>query len=134
VNTLSRKENSVADFEVGLMSTILQELKMPKYLFQGRYSPEGLKALRNDSAVARRASLIKTIEELGGKLEAAYWSFGDNDTLGVADLPNNINAATFALACSVNGNINVKTTALLTAEELDEALKKTAPLRPHASK
>ena len=107
---------------------------MPKYLFQGRYTAEGLKALRSDTAVARRASLIQTIEALGGKLEAAYWCFGENDTLGVADLPDNVGAATFALACSVGGNIDVKTVALLTAEEVDQALQKTMPLRPHGTK
>lgn len=104
---------------------------MPKYLFQGRYTAEGLNALRRETAVARRGSLTKAIEALGGKLEAAYWSFGENDTLGVADLPDNINAATFALACSVGGNIIVKTVPLLTAEELDQALQKTTALRPH---
>jgi uncharacterized protein with GYD domain len=107
---------------------------MPRYLFQGCYTAEGLKSLHKDTAVARRATLIKAVESLGGKLEAAYWCFGQTDTLGVAEMPDNVNAATFALAVSVGGHIRVTTTPLLTAEELDRALQKCVTLHPHSIK
>jgi hypothetical protein len=40
---------------------------MPKYLIQGRYTPEGLKGLAKDKASGRKAAVQAAIKSLKGK-------------------------------------------------------------------
>ncbi len=58
---------------------------------------------------------------LGGSLEAFYFAFGDDDVVGIADLPDNATAAAFAMEISSSGRVAVSTTVLLTPDELDRS-------------
>jgi len=95
---------------------------MPKFLVQARYTVEGIKGLVNDSASGRRADVQAAVTALGGKLEAFYFAFGGDDVVTVLDLPNNVAAAALALTISGTGAVNIRTTPLLTIEEIDRAL------------
>jgi uncharacterized protein with GYD domain len=97
---------------------------MPKYLFQATYSAEGIKGLEKDKAVGRKAALSNAVESLGGKLEALYWAFGEDDWVLLADLPDNASASAFSLAVSRSGLLRVVTTTLVSAEEMDSAFQK----------
>jgi uncharacterized protein with GYD domain len=103
---------------------------MPKYLFQGSYSVDGVKGLLKDGGSKRRAVAQQALEGLGGKLDAFYFAFGDNDVVGIADLPDNVSVAAASLAISASGAFGFKTTVLLTPEEIDRAVKKTVKYRP----
>lgn len=97
---------------------------MPRYLLQASYSTEALAAMvkkpQNRTEVVR-----KTIEKLGGSMEAVWWSFGDYDVVTIMEMPNNASAAAFALAIAAGGACkNVKTTPLLSVEEGMAAMKK----------
>jgi uncharacterized protein with GYD domain len=67
---------------------------------------------------------------MGGTLESFYYAFGEDDVLGIGDFPDNATAAAFSLAVNASGAITVKTTVLMTPEEVDEATKKTVDFRP----
>jgi uncharacterized protein with GYD domain len=67
---------------------------------------------------------------VGGKLEAFYYAFGGTDVFIVADLPDNVAAASLSLAVAATGSINAETVVLLTPEEIDEATQKGAAYRP----
>ena len=54
---------------------------MPKYLSRGSYSADGLKGLQKDKASGRRTAVTKAVEGLGGKLEAFYYAFGEDDAI-----------------------------------------------------
>lgn len=97
---------------------------MSKYLVQASYTADGVKGLSKDTGSGRKAAVAKAIESLGGKLEALYFSFGEFDILAVMDLPDNAAAARFALRAASTGQVHVKTTPLLTPEEVDKALLK----------
>jgi uncharacterized protein with GYD domain len=99
---------------------------MAKYLFQASYAAEGIKGLEKDKASGRKAALSKAVENLGGKLEALYWAFGEHDWVLLADLPDNASATAFSLAVSGSGLLRVTTTPLVSAEETDTALQKKA--------
>jgi uncharacterized protein with GYD domain len=101
-----------------------------KYLFQGKYTDQGLKGLLKDGGTKRQAVVAGAIQSLGGTLEAFYFAFGGTDVLGIADLPDNISASTFSLLITAAGGATVKTTVLLTPAEVDQAAKKVINYRP----
>ena len=103
---------------------------MPKYLVGASYVGEGLKGLLKEGGSSRRAAVETLIKGLGGTLESFYYSFGEDDVVGVVDFPDNATAAAFSLAVNASGAITAKTTVLMTPEEVDEAAKKTADYRP----
>jgi uncharacterized protein with GYD domain len=96
---------------------------MPKYLFQASYTTEGLRGLDRDSASGRKADVQSAVKALGGKVEAFYYSFGADDVVIILDLPDNVMAAAVALTTSRTGAVKVRTTPLLTVEEVDKALE-----------
>ncbi len=102
---------------------------MPKYLFHGSYGPEGTKGLLKEGGSQRRANLDQMIKQLGGSLEAFYYTFGDADVVAIAELPDNVTTAAVSLAVNASGIVQVRTTVLLTAEEMDRAAKKTVSYR-----
>jgi uncharacterized protein with GYD domain len=96
---------------------------MPKYLVQATYTTEGLRGLVTDSASGRRADVQAAVKALGGKVEAFYYAFGVDDAVVIVDLPSNVSAAALALTTSGSGGVRVRTTPLLTVEEVDQALE-----------
>jgi uncharacterized protein with GYD domain len=64
------------------------------------------------------------IENLGGKIQCAYLSFGDYDSVAIVDMPDNITAASLSMALSASGAFKtVKTTPLLSWEDAVKAMK-----------
>lgn len=103
---------------------------MPKYLIQASYSAEGTKAILKAGGSARRSAAQEAIESVDGRLEGFYFGFGEDDVYCVVDAPDNLSAAAVALAVNASGSVRLKTTVLLTAEEVDQAAKKTVRYRP----
>lgn len=106
---------------------------MPKYLIEASYSQAGLKALVKDGGTGRRKAVEAASKALGGRLESMYFAFGTSDVYAIVDAPDNITAAAFALAVGGTGvAAHLKTIVLLTAEEVDQAAKKSAGSGYHA--
>jgi uncharacterized protein with GYD domain len=103
---------------------------MPKYLVEARYTVEGAKGLVREGGSGRRAAVAKTIESVGGKVEALYFAFGDVDVYVVVDVPDNVSAAAVSLAANQSGAIVSKTIVLLTPEEMDKSVQKAVSFRP----
>lgn len=103
---------------------------MPKYLYQASYSVEGIKGLLKDGGSKRKAAAEAVAKSAGGKVEAFYFAFGQTDGFVIMDLPDNVSAAAGALAVSASGGVGVKTTVLITPEEMDAATKKSVSYNP----
>lgn len=103
---------------------------MPKYLFFAKYTPAGLKGLFKDGGTRRREDLSAAVKEMNGTLESLYFSFGEKDVYSIVNLPDNVSAATVALRINASGMAEVKTTVLLSPEEIDEATKIDVKYRP----
>ncbi len=101
---------------------------MAKYLVQVSLSADGFKVLQRDKGTGRRTVVQKAVESLGGKLENFYYSLGEHDVVGIADLPDIVSVSALAMALGSSGLVHTKTTALLTIEEVDRALDKASKL------
>jgi uncharacterized protein with GYD domain len=97
---------------------------MPHYLQQVAYSHEGWEALVVNPQ-NRIEAVRPAIEKLGGKIEAAWFSFGDYDVVVIVNLPDNVSAAAIAMAFAAGGACkSVQTTPLISPDEAIQALKK----------
>ena len=103
---------------------------MPKYLIQANYVGEGAKGLLKEGGTGRRTAVEKAVKSLGGTVEALYYAFGEADAYVIMEFPDNASMAAFALTVNASGAVSVKTTVLMTPEEVDEATKKTPSYRP----
>jgi uncharacterized protein with GYD domain len=97
-------------------------LYMPKYLIQASYTADGLKGLAKDTASGRKAAVTAAMKAVKGKVEAFYFAFGSDDAVILVDAPDNVAAAAISLSASSSGLVNLRTTPLLTAAEVDQAL------------
>ena len=107
---------------------------MAKYLFEANYTQEGLKGVAAAGGSARRDAIESMIGALGGTVEAFYFAQGESDVVLILDLPDNKTVAAISLATGGAGAItNMRTRALLTPEEIDEAAKTAVDYRPPGS-
>jgi uncharacterized protein with GYD domain len=102
---------------------------MPKFLIKASYTTEGAKGLIKEGGSARRAAVQKIIEGLGGKVEAFYFAYGEDDALVIVDLPDAASGLALSLAVNASGAVRVSTTPLITVEEMDAASKKSVAYR-----
>jgi uncharacterized protein with GYD domain len=102
---------------------------MPKYLFEARYTAEGAKGIEKEGGSSRREAVLKHLAQIGGKLEAMYFAFGEVDCYSIIDLPDNVSAAALAFAVNESGAIATRTVVLLTPEEVDQAVHKKINFR-----
>ena len=99
---------------------------MPNYLIQVGYNTSGLAGLVKEPQ-DRIEKVTPAIEALGGRVECAYYAFGEHDIVLICDMPDNSAAAAFALAVGAGGTVgSYKTTVLLTPEEAVQAMTKAS--------
>ena len=102
---------------------------MVKYLVCGKYIGEGINGLMREGGSSRRSEIEKLVASLGGTVECVYYAFGDYDIYGIFDMPDSASMAAFALRTASSGMVTVKSTVLMTPEEIDLAAKKTGDFR-----
>lgn len=102
---------------------------MAKYLIQAKLTAEGMKGVEKDTGTGRKAAVSKAIEGLGGKVEAFYFALGEHDVIVIADLPDIIAATAMAMHVNDSGLVRTATTALLTVDEVDQAIKRKVAYR-----
>ena len=103
---------------------------MPRFMIQASLTGEGLKGTLAEGGTARKAALESTISSLGGTLAAFYYTFGDDDVVGIAEMPDNVSAAAFSVTVGAAGVAATRTTVLLTPEEIDQVVAKAVAYRP----
>lgn len=103
---------------------------MPKYLFQGSYTEQGVKGVVKEGGSKRREAVEQLAKGLGGKLDAFYFAFGGDDFFIIVDLPSAVDATAVSLIVNASGAVKARTIVLITPEEVDAATKKTVNYRP----
>ena len=103
---------------------------MPKYLFHGSYTPEGIRGLMEEGGSKRVEAAEQALRSVGGSLDAFYFSFGENDFYIIVDLPDKVSASAVSFVGNASGTFRIKTVVLITPEEVDEAAKKSVDFRP----
>jgi uncharacterized protein with GYD domain len=101
-----------------------RECSVPSYLIQLAYTPDAWAAMVTQPQ-NRLEAVRPVVEKLGGKFEHAWLAFGEYDIVGVVEMPENTDAAAFAMAIAAGGAATAfKTTPLLSVEEGVEAMRK----------
>jgi uncharacterized protein with GYD domain len=95
---------------------------MPKYLLTASYTTSGAQGLIKDGGTKRLEAIRAAAASVGASVEAAYWAFGDDDFVGIFDVPSNAAAAALSLTVSASGAVGAKITVLMSAAEVDEAV------------
>jgi uncharacterized protein with GYD domain len=103
---------------------------MGKYLFQGSYTEQGLKGVLKEGGSGRVKAVERMFKGLDGEVEVYYWAYGSDDFFIVADLPDGVSAIAASLIVNAAGAVKVRTTPLITADEIDRAGKITVNYRP----
>jgi len=103
---------------------------MAKYLVTASYTADGAKGVLKDGGTKRKQAAEQAIKSAGGKLEAFYFAFGDNDAYVIVDAPDHASVAAMSLAINASGAVRTKTVVLLTPEEIDQAVKKSPTYQP----
>ncbi|ADH65279.1 hypothetical protein Mesil_3475 (plasmid) [Allomeiothermus silvanus DSM 9946] len=96
---------------------------MPKYLLQVNYVGEGIRGLLKEGGTSRKAAAEAAVKSVGGRIEAMYYAFGDADCYVIAEVPDHPTAAALSMTLNASGRVSIKTTVLLTPEDMDAAAK-----------
>src|SRR5580693_24600 len=97
---------------------------MPKYLVHATYTAEGARGFLKSGGTARRKAVEELLASLNGKLEAFYFTFGDEDAILIIDLPDQVACSAIGLAVAASGSMRTRSTVLIPPEEVDEAIKR----------
>ena len=103
---------------------------MPKYLFEAKYTAEGVRGIKAAGAASRAKAVSDMCDGLGGSLDTFYFAFGDVDAYVVVDLPDDEAAAAAAFTVGASAATHVKTIKLLTLDEADAAVARSVDYRP----
>jgi uncharacterized protein with GYD domain len=102
---------------------------MPTFMIKASYTTEGTRGLLKEGGTARRAAIQKLVEGIGGKVEAFYFAFGEDDAYVITDVPDVASGLAVSLAVNASGAVRLSTIPLITPEEIDAASKKSVPYR-----
>ena len=73
----------------------------------------------------RAKAIAMVAESVGGTMESIYWAFGDTDVYLIADLPDAVTAGALSAKVAMSGAVNITTTPLVTADEMDAIAAKS---------
>ncbi len=97
---------------------------MALYMYQASYSAKSMAAQLTEPKDPVEA-LRPALEEVGAKLVVAGFPFGEYDVVVVYEAPDDVTAASVAMAVAAAGEVKSgKTTRLLSGQEWLESLRK----------
>jgi len=97
---------------------------MALYMYQASYTAKSMAAQLEEPQDPVEA-IRPTLEELGAKMLVAGFPFGEYDVLVVYEAPDDMTAASVAMAVAAAGEVKSgKTTRLLSGQEWLESLRK----------
>ena len=102
---------------------------MPLFMYQASYSAKSMAAQLKDPQNPEEA-ITSALEDLGATIVVAGFPFGEYDVLVVYDAPDDMTAASVAMAVAAEGELrSAKTTRLLSGQEWLESLRKRRIVR-----
>ncbi len=102
---------------------------MALYMIQASYTAEGAKGLIKEGGTKRKEAAQKAAESLGGKLLSFYYTMGSDDIVTIGEFPDDVSATALSITIAASGGARCRTTSLLTAEQVDSAVRKTVGYR-----
>ena len=95
---------------------------MPIYVSLVKFTREGIMTMK-DQGIARSDKVKKNIEELGGRLIAAYYCLGEYDVVAILQFPDNKTAMKVAVKNASIGHISITTMPAVTRDEWAKLLR-----------
>ena len=102
---------------------------MARYLWQVSYTADGVKGVLAEGGTGRRAAVEALLGSVGGRLVSFDFAFGSDDVIVIAEVPDNVTAASVGLTVAAAGAASIRTTVLISPDEIDAAAKKTIDYR-----
>jgi uncharacterized protein with GYD domain len=102
---------------------------VPKSMIKVSYGSEGVRGLIKEGGSQRIAAIKQLIDSLGGRLEAFYFAYGEDDAYVIADLPDAATGIAITLAVNASGAVRITTIPLITPAEMDAACRQAVPYR-----
>ena len=97
---------------------------MAQYMLQVTYSPSGWAAQMKNPA-NRMQQVGRIIKKMGGKLQHAWYAFGEYDVVAIVEMPDHVTMGAFSVAAAGGGAVSrAVTTPLLSVDEGTEIIKK----------
>lgn len=103
---------------------------MARYLWEVRYTADGMKGVMKEGGSSRREMVEKLAANMGGTIESFNFAFGENDAYIIAEMPSDIDVAAVSMTVGASGAASVRTVKLMAPEEIDQAIQKTVEYRP----
>jgi uncharacterized protein with GYD domain len=94
---------------------------MPRYILLDKFTDQGAKGIRDSPTRIRAAE--KEAEKLGCKV-TFYLTFGEYDTIGMLEAPNDEAVLSFASYLAGLGNIKTMTLKAFTVDEVEKILSR----------
>ena len=89
---------------------------MPIYVSLVKFTREGIMTMKEEG-ITRSDKVKKNIEELGGRLIAAYYCLGEYDVVAILQFPDNKTAMKAAVKNASIGHISITTMPALPRDE-----------------
>jgi uncharacterized protein with GYD domain len=107
---------------------------MALYMYQASYTAKSMAAQLKDPQDPAQ-SIKSTLEDLGAKVLVAAFPFGEYDILIVYEAPDDMTAASVAMAVAAADEVKSgKTTRLLSGQEWLESLRKRTIVKPRKAR
>lgn len=107
---------------------------MALYMYQASYTAKSMAAQIEEPQDPVEA-IKPALEEVGAKLVVAAFPFGEYDILVVYEAPDDMTAASVAMAVAAAGEVRSgKTTRLLSGQEFLESLRKRKTVKPQKAR
>ncbi len=95
---------------------------MPRYVVLVKWTEQ---AVRSVTETTQRAEQVtQMVAQLGGRMEALYWTQGRHDLVGVMEAPDEETAAAVGLRVGMQGAVRTETLRAFDAEEMGRILAK----------
>ena len=95
---------------------------MPRYVILINWTEQGVRSVKETTQ--RAEQVRQMIEQMGGRLEALYWTQGRHDLVGVMEAPDEETAAAVGLRVGMQGAVRTESLRAYDAEEMGRILAK----------
>ena len=95
---------------------------MPRYVGLTSWTDQGVRDAK--SSPQRAEQVRQVVEQMGGHLEALYWTHGRYDLVSILEAPDEETAAAIVLRVAASGAVRNETLRAYDAEEMGRILGK----------
>ena len=97
---------------------------MPRYVILVDWTEQGARTVAD--TIQRAEQVTQMVGQMGGRMEALYWTQGRHDLVGIMEAPDEETAAAVGLRAGLAGAVRTETLRAFDAEEMGRILAKVS--------